>query len=930
MAFYNLYPPVIDSYMPAFIVGREGSYGDGYYTGSVRVYFSLSKYNSIQDISAVWLSLVDTTTNFNVLQSKTSLEKFVKAPEGVSAGKGYFFKDTKRAGDDCYYIDISEEDIILSSWETGKYYKAQLRFETSEVKSVDNEMDKITTAQNNGVFSEWSTACLLYALTQPIVKLKDFSPTEDNQLNNEVVLPSSRDNVVAGKISFKKRLNERGVPMEEEEEELESYKLYFYKKDSDGGESLVFESEEVFTGVYNPNEINYQLFFGLEEGSRYKMKLVYTTKNLYVGTEVFSFLVLDLGGVGLDGATVVTAPYTELGCIGVTVTATERYLGNLTIRRTSNKSNFTLWEDVYHYQSRPSTPINFEWRDYYVESGVWYKYCVQKRDVRGSRGLSTESEKIEALFLEDMFISGRNNQHLRIQFNPQISSYSQVKLDSVTQTLGGKYPFIKRNADVGYKQFTISGLISHFMNADDCFTSMQGLREYVNPFSREDQYTNPYADMGINDYNDFALEKEFRSRVEEFLYDGEVKMFRSLPEGSMLVRLTNISLTPNQTLGRMIYSFSATVTEIDDWTFENIEKYKLYSRGELMKVEDVNLKTVQVSIDDFNTDTNLVTEIKIKEESQQENESYLKEVGKIDSLDIEFQSFPERIAFYSDGKIQVCANDLDEEEKALIDQILMGYIINVNNQQFYVPVKYKEDLVTGKNKPYGIFHLEGANLSIDSVTSGMEDASHKHSILATVKCFVATVEDILKVPVNVSITPRLGQLNTKFKPITSIGEIITSTCEKIDGNRYEKLFNITEVTIEAEPYSVVYIRTMASEANYRRFLIGPTGILKIRSSDYILDMYIKGLEYDCESFSLSEAGLNKWHKEIVSFGENNLYLETLLKGIKNKEKEGEYNVVKHNGVIYLYDIDDKVIIKPTFSFIDYHYQIEKGEYLNEV
>ena len=51
------------------------------------------------------------------------------------------------------------------------------------------------------------------------------------------------------------------------------------------------------------------------------------------------------------------------------------------------------------------------------------------------------------------------------------------------------------------------------------------------------------------------------------------KLFRSTPEGNILVTLSNISFTPNQTLGRMIYDFSCTATEIGE---ANIQNYKLY------------------------------------------------------------------------------------------------------------------------------------------------------------------------------------------------------------------------------------------------------------------------------------------------------------------------------------------------------------------
>ena len=63
----------------------------------------------------------------------------------------------------------------------------------------------------------------------------------------------------------------------------------------------------------------------------------------------------------------------------------------------------------------------------------------------------------------------------------------------------------------------------------------------------------------------------------EFLYDGEVKLFRSPTEGNMLIRVMDASLTPNQQVGRYLWSFSATAYEIAEHTYENLNKYNFLS-----------------------------------------------------------------------------------------------------------------------------------------------------------------------------------------------------------------------------------------------------------------------------------------------------------------------------------------------------------------
>ena len=66
----NLYPPVVDTYMPAFIADSPGE---------CRIYFSLSKYNSLGSVTdiknddkiySVWVSLTNQYTNAPLLDTE--------------------------------------------------------------------------------------------------------------------------------------------------------------------------------------------------------------------------------------------------------------------------------------------------------------------------------------------------------------------------------------------------------------------------------------------------------------------------------------------------------------------------------------------------------------------------------------------------------------------------------------------------------------------------------------------------------------------------------------------------------------------------------------------------------------------------------------------------------------------------------------------
>jgi hypothetical protein len=60
-----------------------------------------------------------------------------------------------------------------------------------------------------------------------------------------------------------------------------------------------------------------------------------------------------------------------------------------------------------------------------------------------------------------------------------------------------------------------------------------------------------------------------------WLNNGSIKLFKSSTEGNYLVRLFNVSLSPEEKVGRMLHSFSAVAYEIDKISPETLEQYGL-------------------------------------------------------------------------------------------------------------------------------------------------------------------------------------------------------------------------------------------------------------------------------------------------------------------------------------------------------------------
>lgn len=201
------------------------------------------------------------------------------------------------------------------------------------------------------------------------------------------------------------------------------------------------------------------------------------------------------------------------------------------------------------------------YKDYELEQGCTYRYSIQRVD-ESTHTVSPALES-EAIFVdfEDMYLYDGERQ-LRLRFDPKISSFKTTVLESKIDTLGGTYPIFFRNSAVKYKEFPLSALVSMLMDENEQFLSWKDGEDY-----RSRTAATPDDNDTFENYTNFSArnikkEREFKLAVMDWLNNGEVKLFKSPTEGNYIVRLMNISLSPNDTLGRMIHTMSAQAYEV--------------------------------------------------------------------------------------------------------------------------------------------------------------------------------------------------------------------------------------------------------------------------------------------------------------------------------------------------------------------------------
>lgn len=532
----NLYPPIVDTYAPAFLTD-SGTDKD-----ICRIYFTLSKFNTISDIVNVQVSIRSQYTNLSVL-NKT------KYPSEIMLTS--IQEDSTRTSDDKYYIEIYKTDIQGGKFEINQYYKVQMRF-----THIDAAGQSLSTPQaidgwlaaNINLFSEWSTVCLVRGISTPQLAISGFT------IENGKISWANYNPVIYGTLSFQDS---------EETERLKSYQVKLY----DNNNQLLTDSGIQYSDT---NSFNYGFKYNFIAGTSYKFTIECTTLNLYSIIATYNFTTAIEENEILDISFNAEADE-ENGRIILKLrksNITDGFTGDLIIRRTSNKSNFTIWEDLKTYSYKDATTIKEVFNDMTIESGIWYKYYLQKR----SNGVAASTKYLKTplmVIFDDMFLTTKDKQ-LKIKFNPTVSSFKRTIQESRTDTLGSQFPFVRRNGKADYAQFPIGGLISFQIDESNLFTSLEelfGEHLYL--------YTSHNNSKRIIDANDIVYEKLFKDKVIEFLYSEQPKLFRSATEGNFIVKVMDVSFSPNATLGRRIVSFTATAYEIAECNIDNFKKYNI-------------------------------------------------------------------------------------------------------------------------------------------------------------------------------------------------------------------------------------------------------------------------------------------------------------------------------------------------------------------
>lgn len=572
----SLYPPVVNNAVTVMAEKNNNR--------TIRIPFQFSLYNTREDVED-WIHVI-------VKQNNTSIYNGIFCCKILNK-------------DNIYYIEMP----LKSSKYQLKYqqlYSFQFRFILKGTYNFKeqypdcwlinpNVYDRYITPHLDK-FSEWSKK----EIVKIIPPLKSVSITNVNGKDQNYNLSVQEDYSTIHSCSFitNQFLNFQGKILFDDSsidnQIISAIKKYRVKITTGyGNKKEEVENSDWIYPIEKTQNFSFQGTVILQKYTQYNLEIEFETVDNFIFStfDYFTITQIEVDDV-LPIEDIVVKPIYEQNSLLINFLCNNNFSSIIAIKRTDSDSNFTKWIDVFYGQisdnfsispqltlltskelqeyHNPNINFGFSWIDRTIESGKEYKYCIQRRSSEIRAGLINKYSNVQSIVFDNISLLGERGQELQIVFDPSIDNYSQHYADSITETFG-QYPFVGRKGRINYKQFSLSGTISHDGDFEEQFY----------------QYNN--NDNLSSTDNDIVREKNFRDKVINFLYDNNIKLFKSATEGNILIKLTDISFSPKKELGRRIYSFSATATEIDNFSYSNCIKYNLVDNNKLSDLVVTNL-----------------------------------------------------------------------------------------------------------------------------------------------------------------------------------------------------------------------------------------------------------------------------------------------------------------------------------------------------
>lgn len=529
----KLYPPILEETTPAFY-SENGIV-------NLTIPFSLNRAVSASQIGGFELkikTLQSGTVLFDTMQTFNSVNYEL---EGSNTYVKFYFEDqqNKLKIGQFYKIQIAflQVDELQKQNLLNQYYAGEITIEDYE-----------QALKEISILGYYSDASIIKYTTKPIIYIQGLRDKFINKSNQ-------------GYIGCYEQITTDTIFKDQTE------KVYSYRFDLYNNENILIktsgdlihntttdENPDFSQDIFLINDI-------LDMDKLYFIQYSVTTTNkLSLSTPKYKIIDRELISSKAD-TNIITDLNFENGYITVKAKGNKDELGLLhsitgafVLLRSDSKSNFTDWTELRRFNVSNQPIDGLLYTDYTVEQGIEYIYALQQYNDNQLYSSKICSEPITADF-EDCFLFDGTKQ-LKIKYNMKMNKLNKNLQENKIDTIGSKYPYIFKNGNTEYKDFPIQGLISYFMDDEHLFMKEEELLT-------EEKTINYTTD-------NIAQERLFKTKVFDWLTDGNVKLFRSPTEGNFIVRLLKTSLSPEVKLGRLLHNFSCNAYEVADYTGTNL------------------------------------------------------------------------------------------------------------------------------------------------------------------------------------------------------------------------------------------------------------------------------------------------------------------------------------------------------------------------
>ena len=258
MASRTLYPPLVESNLPAFMAGE----------GTLNFPISFSKFNNLSEIASAQVSITKKDTGESVINTVNA--------EGRYRATGIILNvplesTTTIDGQTSYFISINADDLKNKvndqiGWIPGWYYKIQVRLSAINYEGTVGQQAWLNL--NASQFSEWSTVCIVKVIGNITLDITSFGCSYSTG-NTSPVSGSGSSLTFVGNYSCVDTTETLGYYR---------VKLFNYPKTTES--QPIDDSGYIYNNAVNANEFNYSFKIVPEAGTtQYAVELEYNTIN---------------------------------------------------------------------------------------------------------------------------------------------------------------------------------------------------------------------------------------------------------------------------------------------------------------------------------------------------------------------------------------------------------------------------------------------------------------------------------------------------------------------------------------------------------------------------------------------------------------------------------------------------------------------------